>query len=311
VRDIVGPAHLGLPGIYRSAANSLPFTADSHLLASPGPTRLRRTAIAGTSSAAVPTASWARGPGSTPAGQVSASLRAATPPGKAQPGGCAFEPRPKMGSIPRLGPAALAAHPPLRLAGPRRRAADHRRHANPPASPSLARRRQPQASLALVLGHRHRPRPGGPALAGVLDLAAHPDLVAEPARAQRRAEASIARLRAAVMIRPAGLGAARRTATVPRPRRRHPGSTPRRGRYHRRYAPGRHCVSVLLAKHTIDLRNRQSRHACDQSPDSTWNGRTSIGRVVARAIFPAHSSAASRSGALMIEIPPMCSLPSA
>jgi hypothetical protein len=28
-------------------------------------------------------------------------------------------------------------------------------------------------------------------------------------------------------------------------------------------------VSVLLAKHTIELRNRQSRHACDQSPDST------------------------------------------
>jgi hypothetical protein len=79
--------HLGLPGIYRSAANSLPFTADSHLLASPGPARLRRTAMAGTSSAAVPTASWARGPASTPVGQISASLRAATPPGKAQPGG--------------------------------------------------------------------------------------------------------------------------------------------------------------------------------------------------------------------------------
>jgi ABC-2 type transport system permease protein len=40
--------------------------------------------------------------------------------------------------------------------------------------------------------------------------------------------------------------------------------------------------------------------------------RTSTGRLaMARASLPAHSSAVSRSGALMMEIPPACSLPSA
>ena len=47
-----------------------------------------------------------------------------------------------------------------------------------------------------------------------------------------------------------------------------------------------------------------------QSPTVPWKGRTSIGSVVARAILPAHSSAASRFGALTMQMPPTCSFPS-
>jgi hypothetical protein len=61
---------------------------------------LRRTAIAGTSSPLCPRRAGPAGPASTLVGQVSASLRAATPPGKAQPGECAFEPRQKMVQFP-------------------------------------------------------------------------------------------------------------------------------------------------------------------------------------------------------------------
>ncbi len=57
-----------------------------------------------------------------------------------------------------LGPAAPAAHPPLRLAGPRRPAARHRRNPDPPAGRSPARRPYPQASLAVVLSHRRPAR---------------------------------------------------------------------------------------------------------------------------------------------------------
>src|SRR5215813_11966408 len=48
-----------------------------------------------------------------------------------------------------------------------------------------------------------------------------------------------------------------------------------------------------------------------QSPASSWNGRTSIGSVVARAALRPHSRAESRSAALMIKQPPTCSFPSA
>ena len=44
--------------------------------------------------------------------------------------------------------------------------------------------------------------------------------------------------------------------------------------------------------------------------DAHWNGRTSIGSVVAAASLRPHSSAASRSGARTMVKPPRCSLPS-
>ena len=50
-----------------------------------------------------------------------------------------------------LGPGAPPAHPPLRLAGPRRPAAGHRGHPDPPAGRSPARRPGPQAGVAVVL----------------------------------------------------------------------------------------------------------------------------------------------------------------
>ena len=57
----------------------------------------------------------------------------------------------------RLGPGAPSAHPPRRLAGPRRRAARHRRDPDPPASRPPARRPRPQAGMAVVLSHQRRP----------------------------------------------------------------------------------------------------------------------------------------------------------
>ena len=69
--------------------------------------------------------------------------------------------------------------------------------------------------------------------------------------------------------------------------------------------------SVLLAEYTFNLRCCQGMAACYQSSASSWNGRTSIGRVIARASLRPHSSAASRSVALMMQSPPTCSLPSA
>ena len=44
---------------------------------------------------------------------------------------------------------------------------------------------------------------------------------------------------------------------------------------------------------------------------SSWNGRTSTGPMHAAEPFAAHTSAASRSGAVMIQKPPSCSLVSA
>jgi hypothetical protein len=66
-----------------------------------------------------------------------------------------------------------------------------------------------------------------------------------------------------------------------------------------------HRPAVLLSEGTRDLRRGYGGHA-----PPCWKGRTSMGRVVARAAFRAQSSAASRSGASMIQSPPTCSLPS-
>src|SRR5207247_676716 len=63
----------------------------------------------------------------------------------------------------------------------------------------------------------------------------------------------------------------------------------------------RNRATVLLSEHTLDIDQRLA----------SLNGRTSIGSVVARAIFAAHASAASRSGAVMTVSPPRNSLPSA
>jgi hypothetical protein len=72
-----------------------------------------------------------------------------------------------------------------------------------------------------------------------------------------------------------------------------------------------HRATVLLAEHTLDLRGGQGRHAGYQPSGSSWNGRTSTGCVHARVALRPHASAESRSAALMIQNPPMCSLPSA
>ena len=62
----------------------------------------------------------------------------------------------------RLGPGAPPAHPPRRLAGPRRSAARHRGHPDPAAGGSPARGPRPQARVAVVLPHRRRPGQRGP-----------------------------------------------------------------------------------------------------------------------------------------------------
>src|SRR6185436_14561902 len=72
----------------------------------------------------------------------------------------------------------------------------------------------------------------------------------------------------------------------------------------------RHGTTVLGAKHTFDLGSWNGRHRASQWLASSLNGRTSIGSVVARASFFPQANASSRSGALMIVKPPMCSLPS-
>src|SRR5207302_2087884 len=73
----------------------------------------------------------------------------------------------------------------------------------------------------------------------------------------------------------------------------------------------RHGTTVFRAEHTLDLRCRDSRHAYGQSSVSSWNGRTSTGTAHACVALRPHSSAASRSWALMTQKPPICSLPSA
>src|SRR5437588_6059116 len=74
----------------------------------------------------------------------------------------------------------------------------------------------------------------------------------------------------------------------------------------------RHGSPVLLPKYPLDVGAGEGGHAPDQPSRKTWwNGRTSIGSVVARASLRPQSSAASRSGALMIEKPAMYSLLSA
>src|SRR5450631_1644034 len=70
-------------------------------------------------------------------------------------------------------------------------------------------------------------------------------------------------------------------------------------------------TTVRLAESTLDFRGGEGWHGRSQSSASPWNGRTSIGRVVASAYLRAHASAESKSGTLMMVTPPMCSLPSA
>src|SRR5262249_38099378 len=72
-----------------------------------------------------------------------------------------------------------------------------------------------------------------------------------------------------------------------------------------------HGATVLLTEDPADLGGGQVRHARDQLPTRSRNGRTSIGSVVARASRRPHSRAASRSVAWMIVNPPRCSLASA
>src|SRR5262249_11275780 len=72
-----------------------------------------------------------------------------------------------------------------------------------------------------------------------------------------------------------------------------------------------HRAAVFLTEHLFDFSRRNAGHAADQCPPLCCIGRTSIGSVVARASLRPHARAASRSAALTIVNPPMCSLPSA
>ena len=71
-----------------------------------------------------------------------------------------------------------------------------------------------------------------------------------------------------------------------------------------------HRAAVLRAEDALDLRRTLGIQAGGQYSGTSWNGRTSMGSVVARAALRAQPSAASRSGASTIQNPPMCSLPS-
>src|SRR5262249_45464436 len=71
-----------------------------------------------------------------------------------------------------------------------------------------------------------------------------------------------------------------------------------------------HRAAVFFAEDTFDRGGRKDRHARNQCSPSSLTGLTSIGSVVARAILRPHSSAPSRSGALIRQKPPICSLPS-
>jgi hypothetical protein len=67
-------------------------------------------------------------------------------------------------------------------------------------------------------------------------------------------------------------------------------------------------AAVLAAEHRLDLGGGQGGRVGAQSSTSPWNGRTSIGRPAASASRRPQPSAASRSGALMMVNPAMCSL---
>ena len=86
---------------------------------------------------------------------------------------------------------------------------------------------------------------------------------------------------------------ARLCARLPQPHQLHRPSTPQAGVGIPNYTldceepdfgvAGR--APVLLAEDPFDLGRGQSEHAGYQSSTSPWNGRTSTGRVVARASF--------------------------
>ena len=129
-------------------------------------------------------------------------------------------------------------------------------------------------------------------------------------RVASRRSRSIARLRAVVMIQPAGLGGI-------------PGTGPALHRDLERIlyrvfgdvdvaedaAEDGDRPSVLGAEHRGDRAvSRSSVSATRWALHSLWMGRTSIGTVIASAIRRPQSRAASRSGASMIEKPPSTSL---
>src|ERR1700694_1753022 len=72
----------------------------------------------------------------------------------------------------------------------------------------------------------------------------------------------------------------------------------------------RNRAPIFATEYPLDLAGGDPRRVGAQSAASSCRGLTSTGRVVARASFEPHSSAASRSGALMIVNPPMCSFAS-
>ena len=73
-----------------------------------------------------------------------------------------------------------------------------------------------------------------------------------------------------------------------------------------------HRAAVLRAEDALDVGGRGPGHGHGQDQPSAMStiGRTSTGSLHAAVALRAQSSAASRSGALMIQNPPMCSLPS-
>src|SRR5450755_1264021 len=71
-----------------------------------------------------------------------------------------------------------------------------------------------------------------------------------------------------------------------------------------------HRAAVLGAEHPGDLQVTGSGQAGYRPSPRSVNGRTSVGSPVTCVNLRAHSSAASRSGALTTVNPPRCSLPS-
>ena len=100
----------------------------------------------------------------------------------------------------------------------------------------------------------------------------------------------MARLRAVVMIHPAGLGGG-----------------PAAG--HRRAASANgHRAAVLVAEGALDVGERGRGHG--QPSAMSTIGRISTGSMHATVALRAQVSASSRSAARMIQNPPTCSLPS-
>ena len=151
---------------------------------------------------------------------------------------------------------------------------------------------------------RSRSSRTGPSASGAGGSSAAASATASCWRSSRvvsRRKRSIPRRRAVVMIQPAGLGG------TPSCGQRLTASTNASWT-----ASSAASMSPKTRTRTATARPYSSRKTRSMSTNYSWSatGRTSIGSVLALAIFPAQPSAASRSGASISVKPPMCSLAS-